>query len=156
MSLLMIKSILTTVVLALAIAQGVTGAWLRGHVTFPRSAMRSVRTWHRWGGDVTLLLTLGVAVICLTQPFRLRPLRVPVHAALGSLAALIMVLKVIIARRFRPYLRRALILGAIAGLSVLGVFVASALWYFAWQLQVAVPTGVEMVPRPRCPSRRRR
>lgn len=131
MSLLMVKSILTTVVLVLAIVQAITGARLRGFLKFLPLPMRPLRAWHRWGGDATLLLTLTVAIICAANlPFSTYSLRVPLHAALGTSAALIMSLKVIVARRFRPYVRYAPVLGTIAAISVLGCFVASALYYF--------------------------
>jgi len=48
---------------------------------------------------------------------------------LGSLAALVMLAKLLMALRFRQYLRYGPLLGAIAGLAVLGTFMASALWY---------------------------
>jgi hypothetical protein len=83
------------------------------------------------GGDAALLLTVTIAVVCVTQAsFSAYSLRVPLHAALGTLAAVVMVVKAIIGRRFRRYLRYSLILGTVAALSVVGCFAASALWYF--------------------------
>jgi hypothetical protein len=135
MSLLMVKSILATVVLGLAIAQALMGLWLRGYLKSSPLPLRRLRSWHRWNGDATLILTVTVAAICVTNlGFNLYSPRVTLHTALGTLAALIMLLKVIIARRFRIYLRHTLILGTLAGFSVLGTFVASALWYFLWLL----------------------
>jgi hypothetical protein len=91
----------------------------------------TLRLWHRLGGDAALLLTLSIAFICLTYlPYSAYSLRVPVHAALGTMAAVIMLVKVLIARRFRLYLRWATVLGGVAGFSALGCFTASALWYF--------------------------
>jgi multisubunit Na+/H+ antiporter MnhC subunit len=131
---LMTKSILTTVVLLLAIAQAVVGLRLRGYLKFLPLPIRRLRGWHRWSGDVTLVLIAIVAGMCVTGlGFGLYTPRERLHAALGALAALVMVLKVIIARRFRSRLRYQLILGAIAGFSLLGTFIASALWYF-WSL----------------------
>jgi hypothetical protein len=49
---------------------------------------------------------------------------------MGVLAILVLLLKVAITNRFRRYLRFTLVLGTIAGLMILGTFVASALWYF--------------------------
>lgn len=147
MSVLMAKSILTTVVLALAVAQAIIGPRGRGALRLRPLARGRVRTWHRWGGDITLILTLAIAAVCVVgAPFRVYPLRVPLHAALGTLAAVAMLVKVIIARRFRPYLRYAWILGAIAGFCILGTFVASALWYFGFLLQVAKPPSIEVTP----------
>jgi hypothetical protein len=135
MSLLMVKSILTTVVLLLAIVQALVGLRLRGYLKFLPLPIRRLRGWHRWNGDVTLVLIAIVAGMCVSSlGFGLYSPRERLHAALGTLAALVMILKVIIARRFRTQLRHELILGAIAGFSVLGTFIASALWYFWWLL----------------------
>lgn len=135
MSLLMGKSILTTVVLVLAIAQALIGLRLRGYLKSLPLPLLRLRSWHRWNGYATLILTVTVAAICVTNlGFNLYSPRVTLHAALGTLAVLIMLLKVIIAWRFRIYLRHTLILGTLAGFGVLGTFVASALWYFLWLL----------------------
>jgi hypothetical protein len=135
MSLLMVKSILATVVLGLAIAQALMGLRLRGYLKSLPLPLRRLSGWHRRNGDVTLILTVIVAIICVTSlGFSLYSPRVRLHALLGTLAALIMFLKVIIARRFHTYLRHTLLLGTIAGFSVLGTFVASAVWYFLWLL----------------------
>jgi hypothetical protein len=133
MTLEMTKSILATVVLVLVLAQAVSMAQIRGYLKLKLIPLpaKSLRIWHRWEGDATLLLTLFVALICLThEHFSFYSWRVPLHAALGSLAALVMLLKVFIARRFRRYLRYHTLMGPIAGLAVLGTFIASALWYF--------------------------
>ena len=135
MSLLMVKSILTTVVLLLAIVQALVGLRLRGYLQFLPLPVRRLRGWHRWSGDLTLVLIAVVAGMCVSNfGFDLDSPRDWLHAALGTLAALVMVLKVIMARRFRSQLRYELILGAIAAFSVLGTFIASALWYFWWLL----------------------
>ena len=131
MSLEMIKSILTTIVLVLAIGQAVAGLRLRGYLKSLPLPIRYLRSWHRWGGDATLLLTVAVALICVTQfSYSTYSLRVILHATLGALAATVMFMKVIVARRLRRYLRYTVVLGSIAGFSVLGCFTASALWYF--------------------------
>ena len=131
----MAKSILTTVVLVLAIAQALIGLRLRGYLKSLPLPLPRLRGWHRWEGDATLILTVIVALICVTNfGFSLYSPRVALHTALGTLAALIMLLKVVIARRFRIYLRHTLILGTLAGFGVLGTFVASALWYSLWLL----------------------
>ena len=131
MSVLMLKSILTTVVLILAVGQAVSGLRMTGRLKRIPAPVRNLRFGHRLAGDAALLLTLSVAVICVThQSYSAYSLRVPVHAALGTLAAVVLILKVISARRFRRYLRYARIMGGVAGFSLLGCFWASALWYF--------------------------
>jgi len=131
MSLEMIKSILTTIVVVLAVGQAIGGLRLRGRMTFIGLPARYLRSWHRGGGDATLLLTLAVALICVTQfSYSTYSLRVILHATLGTLAATVMLMKVVVARRLRNYLRYTLVLGTIAGFSVLGCFGGSAVWYF--------------------------
>lgn len=106
---------------------------MTGHLKRIPAPVSALRFGHRLGGDATLLLTLSVAFICVTHlPSSTYPLRTPLHAALGTLAAAVLVLKVVIARRFRRYLRHARIMGYVAGFSLLGCFWASALWYFAY------------------------
>jgi hypothetical protein len=132
MSLLMLKSILTTVALVVAAGQAISGMRLRGRLKGLPLPVGALRLWHRLGGDAVLLLTLSVAFLCVTHlGFSTYSLRVPLHAALGTLAAAILVVKVVIARRFRRSLRLAGVYGAAAGFSLLGCFAASALWYFA-------------------------
>ena len=132
MSLLMLKSLLTTVVLILAVGQAVSGLRLRGRFKRLPLPLRPLRIWHRLVGDVALLLTLSIAFICVMHlPYSAYSLRVPLHAALGTLAALVMLVKVLIARRCRTYLRRMTVLGSVVGFSILGCFAASAFWYFS-------------------------
>ncbi len=131
MALFLGKSILTTVVLGLAITQAMTGTGLRGYLKSLPVPLRRLRAWHRWSGDAALILTIAVAAICVWSfGFELYSPRVTLHAALGTLAGLVMISKLVIARRFRTHLRYAPILGAVAGFCTLGTFVASALWYF--------------------------
>ena len=88
---------------------------------------------HRWGGRATLVLTLAVAVICvfgIGGRYASYSPRVLDYLHMGSLAIVVLLLKVVIANLFRRYLRFTLALGAAAGLLILGTFAASALWYF--------------------------
>jgi hypothetical protein len=136
MSLLMMKSILTTVVVLLAVWQAVSGLRMTGSLKRFPAPVKTLRLGHRLGGDATLLLTLSIAFICVTHlPFSTYSLRVPLHAALGTLAAAVLVFKLVIARRFRRYLRHARIFGYVAGFSLLGCFWASALWYFFYLMR---------------------
>lgn len=131
MSLGMLKSLVTTVILALAVMQALGMAQVRGYVRVLPGEKRQLRRLHRWGGIAALALTLAVAVICvLGEGYGLYSLRLRLHAVMGVLAMLVMLLKVAITHRFRRYLRYNTALGAAAGLLILGTFVASALWYF--------------------------
>jgi hypothetical protein len=131
MSLLMLKSLLATLAVVVAAGQAVSGLRLRGRMKWLPLPVSGLRLWHRLGGDAVLLLTLSVAFICVVHlPYVAYSLRVPLHAALGTLTAAILTVKVVIARRFRRFLKRAGVYGAAAGFSLLGCFAASALWYF--------------------------
>jgi len=131
MSLEMLKSLVTTIVLALAVMQTLGMAQVRGYVRLLPVEKRQLRRLHRWGGMAALVLILVVAVTCvLGEGYELYSLRLRLHAVMGVLAMLVMLLKVAITHRFRRYLRYNMALGTAAGLLILGTFVASALWYF--------------------------
>jgi hypothetical protein len=133
MSLEMLKAIVTTVVLALALGQALEMAQVRGYVSLLPFEKRRLRQLHRWGGMATLVLTLAVAVICvfgIGGRYASYSPRVLAHLHMGALAIVVLLLKVVIANLFRRYLRFTLALGAAAGLLILGTFAASALWYF--------------------------
>ena len=131
MSLEMLKSLVTTVILALAVMQALGMAQVRGYVRLLPVEKRQLRRFHRWGGIAALVLTLAVAVACvLGEGYELYSLRVQAHMVMGVLAMVVMSLKVAITHRFRRYLSFNSALGAAAGLLILGTFVPSALWYF--------------------------
>jgi hypothetical protein len=131
MPLEMLKSLVTTLILALALVQALSMAQVRGYVRLLPFKRRQLRLSHRWGGIVVLVLTLVVALICaFGVGYAPYSLRAKAHVAMGVLAILTLLLKVAIARRFRRYLRFTLALGATAGLLILGTFATSALWYF--------------------------
>ena len=138
MSLETLKSIVTTVILALALIQALGMLQVRGYLRLLPVKKRRLPQLHRRGGIAVLVLTATVAVICMSG-FGYVPYspRLKAHAVMGALAILVLLVKVAISHRFRRYLRYlrlTLALGAAAGLLILGVFVTSALWYF---LQVA-------------------
>jgi hypothetical protein len=133
MSLEMLKSVMTTIVLALALGQALWMAQIRGYVRLLPFEKKRLRQWHRWGGIAVLVLTLAVALICvfgIGGRYASYSPRVLAHLHMGALAILVLLLKVAITNRFRRYLRFTLALGAAAGLLILGTFIASALWYF--------------------------
>lgn len=132
MSLEMIKSIVTTVAVVLALVQVVEMTQIRGYVRLLPFDKRVLRQFHRGGGIATLVLVLVVAVICVGgEGVVLYTLRVWVHAVLGVLSLLVLAAKVTITHRFRHYLRFNTGLGIAGGVLILGTFAASALWYFA-------------------------
>jgi putative Mn2+ efflux pump MntP len=130
------KSVLATVLLALALLQALGMMQVRGHVRLLPVEGRKLRQYHRWGGIAALALALTLAAIGvfgfgvdLVSSFRVK-----LHVALGVLAIAVLLLKVAISRRFRHYLRFSTYLGVAATLLILGTFVASALWYFVQKL----------------------
>lgn len=131
MSITMIKSILTTIALALALVQGLEMAQLKGYLHLLPIEKRKLRSLHHAGGVAALFLLALVAVLCIvSQGFYFSSLRVRLHALLGAVAILVLVVKVLITNRFRQYLRYNNALGVFAGLLVLSIFLLSALWYF--------------------------
>lgn len=106
MSLEMIKSIVTTVAVVLALVQVLEMTQIRGYVRLLPFDKRVLRQFHHGGGIATLVLMLVVAVICVVgEGFVLYTLRVWVHAVLGVLSLLTLAAKVTITHRFRHYLR---------------------------------------------------
>jgi len=133
MSLEMLKSVVTTIVLALALGQALGMAQVRGYVRLLPFEGKRLRLLHRWGGIAVLVLTCAVAVMCvfgIGGRYASYSPRVLAHLHMGALAIVVLLLKVAITNRFRRYLRFTLALGAAAGLLILGTFAASALWYF--------------------------
>jgi hypothetical protein len=132
-SLELFKSVVTTVILALALVQALGMAQVRGCVRLLPFERKRLRLWHRWGGIAVLVLTVAVAVVCVLGiggRYASYSARVLAHLHMGALAIVVLLLKVAIAHRFRRYLRFTLVLGAAAGLLILGTFISSALWYF--------------------------
>ncbi len=131
----MTKSLLTTVLVALALLQALGMAQVEGKLSIlPLDKSRLVRL-HRLGGRATLLLAVLVATMCLAgQRYATTSLRVQAHALLGALAIVVLLAKVAVANRFRRSLRYAKPLGLAAGLLIFGTFAFSALWYFIQQV----------------------
>ena len=131
MSLEMLKSVMTSTVLALALVQALVMAQVRGYVNLLPVGKRQLVRWHRLEGAATLLLALAVAAMCVFgERYAYYPPRVLAHAVMGGLAVLVLATKAAISNRFRRHLRHALALGTAAGLLILGTFITSALWYF--------------------------
>jgi len=131
-----IKSILTTLALALGLAQLLSMAQLRGWIGFLPIPKKALLRLHRWGGIAALAVVLLVLGLCLyvyfDQGWTLSgfSLRLLLHAILGALATLVLLAKVVITNRLRRLLRWNTALGIAAGLLLLGLFLTSALWHF--------------------------
>lgn len=131
MDILMLKSVLTTLVLLMAVLQVLTMTQVKGRIRLVNLPSSQLRRFHKWEGDVALLFVLATAVICISQ-FSVTPQdpRVLLHALFGFSSVVTILLKFAVARFFRPYLRYASYISAVLFLSILGVFLTSALWYF--------------------------
>jgi len=127
----MLKSILTTLVLLMAILQALTMSQVKGRLRLVNLPSSQLRRFHKVEGDVALLFILVTAAICISQlSITHQDPRVILHALLGACGVVTILLKLAVARFFRPYLRYASYISAVLFLSVLGIFLTSALWYF--------------------------
>ena len=96
MSLEMLKSVVTTVVLVLALGQALGMAQVRGYVRLLPLEKKRLRQWHRWGGIAVLVLTCAVAVMCvfgIGGRYASYSPRVLAHLHMGALAILVLLLK---------------------------------------------------------------
>lgn len=131
MDILMLKSILTTLVLLMAIVQALTMGQAKGRIRLVNLPPSQLRRFHKRQGDAALLFILVIAAICISQ-FDITPQdpRVVLHALFGVSGVVTILLKFAVARFFRPYLRHASYISTVLFLSTLGIFLSSALWYF--------------------------
>jgi hypothetical protein len=65
MSLEMVKSVVTSIILALALVQALGMAQVRGYVRLLPVEKKRLVQWHRLGGAAVLLLALAVAAMCV-------------------------------------------------------------------------------------------
>jgi len=131
MDILMFKSILATLVLLMAILQALTMSQVKGRIRLVNLPSSQLRRFHKREGDAALLFMLVIAAICISQ-LSITPQapRVVLHALFGVSGVVTILLKFAVARFFRPYLRYASYISTALFLSVSGIFLTSALWYF--------------------------
>jgi len=131
MDILMFKSILTTLVLLMAVLQALTMSQVKGRMRLVNLRSSQLRRFHKREGDAALLFMLVTATICISQ-FSITPQdpRVVLHALFSVSGVVTILLKFAVAHFFRPYLRYASYISAVLFLSILGIFLTSALWYF--------------------------
>ena len=134
MPLATLKAVLVTIALVLGIGQALTQAQVRGFLHLLPFEKRTLVRFHRWEGRSLVALVLLIVGICLWVEFglgyTLYSLRLQAHAVLGSLLMLVLFVKVAIVQHYRQFLRHTLVVGATAGLLLLGTFFLSAVWYF--------------------------
>ncbi|MFQ5904252.1 MAG: DUF6529 family protein [Candidatus Binatia bacterium] len=130
MDILMFKSILTILVLFIAILQALSMLQVMGRIRLVNVSSPGLRLFHKGGGDVTLLLMLATAFLCLTRlTATFQGPRVFLHALFALCGLATILLKFAIARFFRAYLRYSQQIGATLFLFIAGIFLTSALWH---------------------------
>lgn len=134
MPLPILKTLLASFAVLLALEEAWTMAEVRGFVKLlPRRPRVLVRI-HRWGGVAALILVLVIMSVGLYAVFvlgyRLHSPRLWAHASLGVLASLALTAKVIASNRQRRWLRHSLALGISAGSLIAGAFLFGAVWYW--------------------------
>jgi uncharacterized protein DUF6529 len=128
---LQMKAWLVTAAMVLACAQLLTAARIYDLLRFPPKG-RFYQRVHRWSGRAAILLTLPVAYHCVfLLGFATHSPRVWIHSLLGSALYGAIVAKVLIVRstRFAPWVLP--LAGGFLLSILLGLWLTSALWFFA-------------------------
>jgi hypothetical protein len=130
-STLSMKAWLTTGVLALAVVQAFSAAWMWGRLPRAGDAPRWVAHAHRWTGTAAFLLALPVAYHCLwSLGWRGTDTRVVVHGILGC-ALFGAVTTKLLALRIDGAPRWAVpALGSLLVAVATGIWLTSSLWFF--------------------------
>jgi hypothetical protein len=134
---LQMKAYLVTAVVVLACSQLLTAAHIFGWLRLP-SEGRFYHAVHRWSGRAAILLTLPAAYHCVfLLGFKSQSPRVLIHSLLGSALYGAVVAKVLIVRssRFAPWVLP--VAGGLLFSILLGLWLTSALWFFAAALSAA-------------------
>jgi hypothetical protein len=129
------KAAITTLLLLVGLAQFLGQAVVRGWIKVKGLDRKRLAGLHRPGGIVALTLTLVVLGLCLYVMYgpnrgglgMLYNARVILHAVLGGLLTLVLVVKVVISNFVRKQLRLNGPLGITAGVLTLGVFFISVI-----------------------------
>jgi plastocyanin len=119
-----LKVIVTTFVLAFAVLQLVSMAFVYGWVRFPEERKEQMASFHRWEGRATVFIAGVIAVLCILDPGpQSSPSRPQLHTIFGFLVIILVVAKVSVIYAAPK---------AMAAVPVLGVLVAGSfgvLWY---------------------------
>lgn len=128
---IMLKALLATVVLGLAVLQVLLVLWMYRKLPLADSPPRPVRITHRAAGFVLLALTLPIAVHCLiAYGVQLTSTRVAVHSLAGCFFYGAFVAKVLLVqtRRIPRWVLPAA--GGTLAIVVAVLWYSSALWYY--------------------------
>jgi hypothetical protein len=125
------KAWLVTAAMVLACGQLVTAARIYERLSLPPRG-RFYNVLHRWSGRAAIVLTLPVAYHCVFMlGFETQSLRVLIHSLLGSAFYGAIVAKVLIVRSTRFASWVLPVAGGLVFSILLGVWMTSALWFFA-------------------------
>jgi len=125
------KAWLVTVALVLACGQVLTAARIYEVFRFPTKG-RLYHTIHRWAGRTAILVTLPVAYHCVfLLGFGTDTPRILIHSLLGSALYGAVVAKVLTVRSTRFATWVLPVAGGLLFAIILGLWLTSALWFFA-------------------------
>jgi hypothetical protein len=125
------KAWLVTVALVLACGQLLTAARIYELFRFPAKG-RLYHRIHRWSGRAAILVTLPVAYHCVfLLGFGTDTPRILIHSLLGSALYGTVVAKVLIVRSTRFAIWVLPVAGGLLFTIILGLWLTSALWFFA-------------------------
>ena len=125
------KAWLVTAAMMLACGQLVTAARIYERLSLPPRG-RFYNVLHRWSGRAAIVLTLPVVYHCVFMlGFETQSLRVLIHSLLGSALYGAVVAKVLIVRSTRFASWVLPVAGGLVFSILLGVWMTSALWFFA-------------------------
>jgi len=132
-SLLAMKSWLATIAVALALFQLASALRMYGRLRVPRTLPRWLPAAHRWSGTVAFVVSLPVAYHCLwslglATDRGARPL---VHGLLGCAFYGAIATKLLALRTPRLPKWAIPVVGATLVTTLVGVWLTSALWFFA-------------------------
>ncbi|MFA6001919.1 MAG: DUF6529 family protein [Thermoleophilia bacterium] len=128
------KSILATILLALAVLQTLAIGVARGWIgDFSPNVRTQATKLHHFQGYTALIIILFVAYNCvfvLGIPKVGSPIRVIYHALIGVTVLLLIMAKIMIVRVFTRYYARLPLLGLLLLAAVMALWITSAGWYF--------------------------
>lgn len=125
------KSVLATIILALALVQLALISTARGWVVkLPPKIRGRARVAHHVGGYTGLVLLAIISYYCVFVYGSSGTTRSLAHAILGAAAMVLVLSKVAVAHAFKALFRGMPLLGGLLAGSIAGAWATSSLWYF--------------------------
>ncbi|MBY8882571.1 DUF6529 family protein [Streptomyces sp. PLK6-54] len=126
-----LKARLATALLGLAVIQLLLALWMYGRVPGGRPAPKPVRTTHRVIGLLAFLLSLPIAIHCITAyGFETTNARVTIHSSCGCLLYGAFVAKVVVVRSRRLPGWALPLAGSVLICAIGVMWYSAALWVF--------------------------